>query len=297
MKASRIIRIICAMVAVLCIVFVGYSLFIKVPAQNMVQDMQIAVDTNPTQEEVDGLPDGAIKDFAALYAINNEVAGWLTIPNTAIDTVVVQSPEGTLPTNDKYLHGTNWQGNYYYYGAVFADGRISLKKDSGPTNTIIFGHNMYPIDDSLFFTRLVDYESLDFYKQAPIIQFSTLYEKANYKIFAIMYVNTDESDGEVFNYISNEYVTLSTQEDFDKYYNSITERNLIVNDVDVKYGDKLLTLSTCENRFLKTSRLVIFARKVRNGENATVDTSKASINTNVRMPEGWVSRGYGSLMK
>ena len=297
MKASRIIRVIAVVVSLLCIAFVGYTLFFKTPAINATHDMKIAIDTNPTQDEIDGLPEGAIKDFAALYAINNEVIGWLTIPNTAVDTVVVQSPEGTSPTVDKYLHGTNWQGNYYYYGAVFADARLAIKKDSGPDNTIIYGHNMYPIDDKLFFTRLVDYENFEFYKQNPIIQFSTLYEKANYKIFAIMYVNTDESDGEVFNYISNEYVNFVTEEDFNTYYNSIIERNLIVNDVDVKYGDKILTLSTCENRYLKTSRLVIFARKVREGEDAAVNVQNASINENVRMPEAWVSKGYGRLMK
>lgn len=297
MKASRIIRVVAVVVATLCIIFVGYTLFFKTPAKQAAQEMKIAIDTTPTQEEINGLPEGAISDFAALYAINNEVAGWLTIPNTAVDTVVVQSPEGTSPSADKYLHGTNWQGNYYYYGAVFADARIALKRDSVPDNTIIYGHNMYPIDDKLFFTRLVDYENFEFYKEHPIVQFSTLYEKANYKIFAIMYVNTDEADGEVFNYIANEYVNFVTEEDFNNYYNAIMERNLIVNDVDVKYDDKMITLSTCENRFLKTSRLVIFARKVRDGEDATVNVNNASINTNVRMPEAWVKKGYGSLMK
>lgn len=297
MKKARIIRIIAIIVAVLCIGFVAFFLIFKMPGRNIADDMQIAVDTNPTQEQIDNLPEGAIKDFAALYSINSDVAGWLNIPNTPVDTVIVQSQTTTMPNDDKYLHGTNWQGNYYYYGAVYADGRVQLKKDSGPTNTIIYGHNMYPIDDQLFFTRLIDYESFDYYKKAPIINFSTLYEKATYKIFAIMYVNTDSSDGEVFNYIANRFVNIMSQETFDEYYNSIMERNLITNDVDVKFGDKLLTLSTCENRFLKTSRLVIFARKVRDGEDPNVDVSKAAINTNVRMPEAWTTKGYGPLMK
>lgn len=301
MKASKIIRIVSIIVALICIGAICFMLFFKKPKtegdSSLTQDMQIAVDTEATQEQIDNLPEGASKDFAALYAINSDVAGWLTIPNAGVDTVVVQSPEGTMPSKDKYLHGTNWQGNYYYYGAVYADARVKFKKTLNPTNTIIYGHNMYPIDDSLFFTNLINYEKFDFYKKAPIIQFSTLYQKANYKIFAIMYTNTDEDDGEVFNYISNKYVNMVEEDVFNEYYNKIMERNLIVNDVDVKFGDELITLSTCENRFLKESRLVIFGRKVRDGEEPSVDVSKASINKNVRMPEGWYKKGYGALMK
>ena len=300
-KTTKIIRFVALGVAIISVLLICFFIFFKKPKtdgdSSLTQDMQIAIDTDVTQEQIDNLPEGASKEFAALYAINDEVAGWLTIPNAGVDTVIVQSPEGTRPDKDKYLHGTNWQGNYYYYGAVYADARSTFKRTLNPTNTIIYGHNMYPIDDSLFFTNLINYEKFDFYKQCPIIQFRTLYQKADYKIFAIMYCNTSEDDGEVFNYIANRFVNITRQEVFDEYYNSIMERNLITNDVDVKFGDELITLSTCENRFLKNSRLVIFGRKVRDGESSEVDVSKASINTNVRMPEAWYTKGYGSLMK
>lgn len=38
------------------------------------------------------------------------------------------------------------------------------------------------------------------YDEHPVIQFDTIYEKGLYKIFAMMQVNVEEEDGEVFYY-------------------------------------------------------------------------------------------------
>jgi len=58
--------------------------------------------------------------------------------------------------------------------------------------------------------------------------------------------------------------------------------------VDVKFGDQILVLQTCGNSSdFKDSRLVVFARKVRPGESATVDTSKIVENTDKYMSLAW----------
>ncbi len=38
------------------------------------------------------------------------------------------------------------------------------------------------------------------YDEHPVIQFDTIYEKGLYKIFAMMQVNVEKADGEVFYY-------------------------------------------------------------------------------------------------
>ena len=61
------------------------------------------------------------------------------------------------------------------------------------------------------------------------------------------------------------------------------DRSLFFTDVDLEYGDELLTLSTCYYPLTKDAadtRFVVFARRVREGESAEVDTSKAVENSN-----------------
>ena len=62
------------------------------------------------------------------------------------------------------------------------------------------------------------------------------------------------------------------------------ERSQIITDVDIKYGDEFITLSTCSNEF-EPSRFVIMARKVREGEDPSVDVSKAYLNPNAKEPD------------
>ena len=60
------------------------------------------------------------------------------------------------------------------------------------------------------------------------------------------------------------------------------DRSVLWTDVDLTYGDEILTLSTCYYPFGKKvdTRCAVFARKVRDGESAEVDVSKAQINKN-----------------
>lgn len=234
-------------------------------------------------------------DLKALYEINPDTIGWITVPNTDISYPIMQSTDCDQPAHDKYLHGRGSDGQYNYYGAIYADSRGRISPEGNPDNIIIYGHNMYPLNE-LYFTHLIRYESFDFYKQNPIIGFDTLYGKSDWKIFAVMYVNVDPSDGEVFDYIHEDYINFENEAVFKEYYSKIMERSLIKTFVDVKYGDTLLTLSTCESRFLKDARLVIFARRIREGEKHDVNTSIAAINPNPLMPDTWSKRGFGSLM-
>jgi sortase B len=54
---------------------------------------------------------------------------------------------------------------------------------------------------------------------------------------------------------------------------------VLFTDVDIEYGDHILTLSTCYWPFgHETTRVVLFARKVRDGESSEVNVDKASYN-------------------
>lgn len=216
--------------------------------------------------------------FLPLLEQNEDVIGWITMgdpDDPFIDYVVVQGDD-----NDFYLDH-NLNGEYSKTGTVFADYREKITPEYTPANTILYGHNVQSGEYFAKLTRYFNYRSvnygssdgLEWYKKYPTITFNTLYKDSTYKIFAGMLVNTDEKDGEVFYYLQGR--KFSNKAEFDDYIAQILDRTTFYTDVDLKYGDNLITLSTCILDYGINARWVIFGREVREGEDPTVDVSKA----------------------
>lgn len=89
------------------------------------------------------LPEGIMAKYAYLYAINQDLVGWVKIPNSTIDMQVVQAGD-----NQTYLK-TDFYGNYSRYGCPYMDYRNDPKYLN--QNTIIYGHHM---SDGLVFADL-----------------------------------------------------------------------------------------------------------------------------------------------
>lgn len=85
-----------------------------------------------------------------------------------------------------------------------------------------------------------------------------------------------------------------SEEQFDYFMDQVYKRTYFNTDVDVKFGDNLLTLSTCDTDVINSNttpyRMALVARKVRPGEVMDVDVSKAEINKDVTMPDGWIKK-------
>lgn len=223
--------------------------------------------------------------FDTLLAQNPDTIGWISIPNPdgtkLLDYVVVQGDD-----NDKYLT-TTFNGGYAKSGTLFVDYMDKITPYEEPDNIVIYGHNMATGE---YFAPLINYfnwennrnhEDISFYKDHPTIEFNSLYKNTTYKIFAVMMLNVYEDAGEVFDYylVHN----FDDQKDFNEFCAEIFDRSTFYNpDVNVQYGDKLITLSTCKfgSYGTKDLRLVVFGREVREGESPTVDVSKAYANPN-----------------
>ena len=126
--------------------------------------------------------------------------------------------------------------------------------------------------------------NIEFYKTHPVIQFNTNYELSDYKIIACFVTNvlpSQAKDGVVFDY--HNYIDMDKGR-YKDFIDNVMLRTQINTGVDVKYGDEFLTLSTCSSEF-DPSRFVIVARKVRSGEDALVDTSKATVNKKAKEPD------------
>ena len=157
--------------------------------------------------------------------------------------------------NDFYLHH-NAYGGEDVNGSAFFDSRCTFFPQDD--QVIIHGHNM---KGGAVFGRLNNYRDVAYLQNHPLITLETLGGVEYYVPYAITDVNVDMGADKYF----LEIVWDFEPESFDHYTGYLKEKSYYTIPVDVKYGDKLLTLSTCSYVY-SDSRLVICARKLRPGE-------------------------------
>lgn len=242
--------------------------------------------TNPTEENSE--VQDVVPDYSPIIQQNDDLVGWIKVPNTEINHPVVQ-----YMNNDYYLTH-NFEKAYDYRGAIFMDYRNdAVNLDS---NTIIYGHNAY---DTTMFSELVQYEDIEFYKKSPVIEFNTLDTNYKWKIYGVFITNATASEDN--NYIFNYIYPYMDGENFDGFINEVNLRRLYTTDVDINDDDKTLVLSTCvrtldlTNKYGKTTyradaRLVVLARMVREGESADVNVDNARVNENPKYPQIWYDK-------
>lgn len=229
--------------------------------------------TTTTTTTLPPLP--VMSTYEEQYALNDDLIGWITIDGTPIDYPVVQAEDNFYYLDKDINH------EYTKNGSIFADYQCEFTTRTRPANIILYGHNMRTGPS---FAKLTTYypwytgtASLQQYLTSPTVKFDTIWEEGTYKIFGAMFVNTKEEHGEVFKYYKQRKIT--SEEEFYTYIAKIMDRSVFYTDVDLEYGDELLTLSTCYYPVGQIdTRFVVFARRVRDGESEEVDTSKAAIN-------------------
>jgi sortase B len=221
---------------------------------------------------------------------NPDYVGYIYIDGTRINYPIVQK---TTEEQKEYYLKHNFLGEEAKAGSIFLDYRCRLGGDSQSTNMVIYGHNM---QDESMFGQLKKYKDVDgYYSEHPIIQLSSRYETSLYKIFSVFIEDVSTDNLDQFQYYN--MIGFNSEDEFYEYANGCKQRSLISNDVDVTYGDKLLTLSTCSSVFNNTSgdgRLIIVARRVRSGEDVYEGTENATFNPDPLMPDLWYKIKGGS---
>ena len=208
--------------------------------------------------------------------VNEDVVGYVEIEGTKISYPVLQGPD-----NDYYMDNDINHNKCLTKACITADFRTQLDGYRLSDNTRLYGHN--PAQGT-FFAQLTRYYmttedgSLSFYKANPIVKFDTLYEQMEWKIFAVVLFNTQPNYGDVMRFW--DYGDFATADEFHEFIFGIMDRSVLFTDVDLEFGDKILTLSTCYYPYGKSvdTRAVVFARKIREGESREVDVDKAKRN-------------------
>jgi len=181
--------------------------------------------------------------ISSLFSINPDVIGWLKVNNTNVDYPVVQPKE---LEKDEYYLKHNLYNEKDRNGWIFMDYRNSVYNLDA--NTIIYGHTMY-YSNVMFGTLSKTYKK-DWYTNPEnlVISFNTLYETMDFEIFSIYKVpNT-------IDYLTTYF---ESDEEFNEFVKLITDRSINDFGIEVKPGDKILTLSTCSG---ENDRLVIHAK-------------------------------------
>lgn len=183
------------------------------------------------------------------YEKNPDIAGWIKIEGTKLDNPVMYVKDD----NNKYLY-KNFEGSFSAAGLPYIKGACRLDPESD--NLIIYGHNM--LDGSMF-GDLELYADEEYWKEHPIILFSTLYEEREYEIVAAFFDRIYDDSEDCFKFY--EFIHALDEEDFNEAYTYYKEHAEYDTGVEAKYGDNLITLVTCSYH-TEDGRFVVVARQI-----------------------------------
>lgn len=190
-----------------------------------------------------------LSEYAELYEQNSDMVGWVCIEDTNINYPVVQSKNDP----DFYLkHDFNKKKSDY--GCPYVQANCDVNEPSD--NIMLYGHHMR---NGTMFADLEKFERKSFWKKHKTFTFNTLKDKYEYEIVAVFktVVYTDSPDA--FRYY--DFVNAKNPNEFTAYVQKCKELSLYDTGVYAEYGDKLITLSTCE--YSNTNgRLVLVAKRL-----------------------------------
>ncbi len=185
-----------------------------------------------------------LPEMDALSRKNMDLKAWLTIDGM-LDLPVVYKD------NQFYLDH-DFDRNRNAAGTLFLDEFHPLRKTT--QHLLIHGHNM---KDGSMFGLLTHYRLPLYWQKHPFISLSTLWEKEEYVVFAVLDVPLDPKKNEYINYFT--HPSFASDAEFEAYISGLRKRSLISSYLNVEPGDALLSLSTCVGE----NRLVVTARRIR----------------------------------
>ncbi len=190
-----------------------------------------------------------LPEYQKLHSENSDFAGWISIAGTEIDYPVMQP----VPESSDFYLNHNYEGKKDINGSIFLDSRNDYEKQDD--NLIVYGHNM---KSGMMFGGLEKYLEKEYWEEHKKISFNTIYEKAEYEIIAVCLSKVADGEKAKFHYY--DFINAGSEEAFGLYLENIQKLNVLDEDLGVSYGDKLLTLSTCNN-YTKDGRLFLVAKK------------------------------------
>lgn len=210
--------------------------------QTTAETIQTTVSSETTEPQL-------LSNMVELYGQNPDIVGWVKIENTKLDYPVMHTPNDP----EKYLH-LDFNEKYSLGGLPFVDANCSMSPESD--NLLIYGHNM---QNGTMFRALMSYDTITFWKEHPIISFSTLYEEREYEIMAAFYDRVYYKYEDCFKFYK--FIDAEDETKFNEAMTYFKEHSLYDTGVSAEYGDNFITLVTCAYH-VDNGRFVVVAKEI-----------------------------------
>lgn len=273
--SSAGIPILLGFIAILIVLIVVMAIFVvnrkpqEEPGAQKEQDSAVSA-----VEIADEYPENYQIQFKQEWMINKDFRGYLTLEGTALSTNVVQGTDNTFYRDHGFDGGTDSR-------IAFLDYRANIESPSSQL-LIYLPHS----NNHVKYGELVKFKDLEYYKEHPVISFNSLYRNAQYKVFSVALFPSGY-DGIPF----QTCMETSDKTQLVTLVQKAMEHSILEIPVDVRDTDELLTVMSEDMSLMdengKYARIVVFARKIRDGESEVVDTQNAAIKSNKYMPQGW----------
>lgn len=196
------------------------------------------------------------RKYGDIYNDNNDFMGWLIVEGTPIDNPVMYTPDDGM--EGQFYLRKNFYGEYDIVGTLFIDSRCILDPEKGvSTDTIIYGHRT--INDTMF-GPLQRFKDPAFCAANTNITFDTMFRPGQYKLFAAILSQATDGNPDAFKYY--DFIQAEDEKALEDYLYEIEKCAVYYDEENApKFGDEILTLSTCD--YYKTDgRLALIAKRV-----------------------------------
>lgn len=284
-KKYRFAGLVCVLTAVVCFGYFAYTDYLEEQSElemKRLQDMQNmtghyieeegyieqpedAADDTPevkadqaadipekeTSKKPQKLPD-ILPEYEEIYAENEDLVGWLEIGGTSVNYPVLQSDS---EENSQFYLTHSFAKKKDKNGSLFMDYRNDfLNRD---TNIIIYGHNM---KSGAMFGVLKKYLDKGYLEKHAKIRFDTIYEHGAYEVIGAFLSEVSYQDEYTFRYYN--FLNAENESEFEAFRVNVMQLDALKKGtLDAKYGDQLLTLSTCSS-YTDEGRMFIIAKRI-----------------------------------
>ena len=187
-----------------------------------------------------------LKEYAPIFERNSDTVGWIKIPDTYINYPVMQTPD-----RPNYYLDRDFNKNKSNHGCIYVNEQASLTTPSD--NITIYGHKMA---NGSMFSDLLHYKAKQYYLDHPYIHFDTLTEHHVYQVMAVFSTSAEPGKGFAYHtFVDGNIIS------FAEFVETCKDLSIYHTGVDATYGDKLITLSTCDLP-IGTQRFVVVAKLI-----------------------------------
>lgn len=222
MNASkkRIFYTILQILALFVMVYAGYQLYDSYQKVKYSSDLKEEIKAIAKVDE-----NHNTIDFDALKKVNEDIVGWINIPDTEIDYPIVQGSDNAYYLNHSFQKESN------IIGSIFMDVNNDLNFQDA--HTLIYGHN---VPEGDMFKDLEKFKDETFFKEHQTIYLYT--PNAAYELAVISFYQTTETS-DTYQYFKEH------DSSFVSYGKGRLSLSMYPSTATFQDNDSIITLSTC----------------------------------------------------